>query len=49
MYLMLLAFMVPVVCATLVLVTTILKIIKRISLQIDQLEIKILDLEAKIR
>jgi hypothetical protein len=44
----LIAFMVPVVCVILVLVTGALKILKKISRQIDLMEVKLLDIEGKI-
>ncbi|MBU1087221.1 MAG: hypothetical protein KKD05_06850 [Candidatus Omnitrophica bacterium] len=49
MNLIMLSFIVPIVCLTLALVTSVLKIIKRMSLQIDQMEIKLLDIESRMR
>ena len=43
-----LAFLVPMVCMTLVIVTNILKILKRMFVQIDRIEVKLLDIEGRI-
>jgi len=41
--------MIPIVCGILVLVTSVLKIIKRMSRQVDMIEMKLLDIENRIR
>ncbi|MBU1045273.1 MAG: hypothetical protein KJ915_12860 [Candidatus Omnitrophica bacterium] len=49
MLIMLMSFMLPIVCGILIVVTIVLKIIKRMSMQIDHMEIKLLDIENRMR
>jgi hypothetical protein len=42
------AFIIPIVCVTLALVTNILKTLKRMASQIDKMEIKLLEMEGKV-
>jgi len=49
MQIMFISFMIPIVCGILVIVTAVLKIIKRMSHQINQMEVKLLDIENRMR